>query len=123
MAKKELSFTTEKLSTVQARLDNAMAREVQLESEMVQEKRARLDERTSLTEKVTKLEKSLEAEKTKFTQSTLELENTREDMKTQQLINMEMMDYERAVNELKNQVEIKTNEAQAAIQGTSFRKL
>ena len=44
MAKKELSFITEKLSTIQARLDNAMAREVQLESEMVQEKRARLDE-------------------------------------------------------------------------------
>ena len=32
-------------------------------------------------------------------------------------MNMEMMDYERAVNELKNQVEIKTNEANAAVQG------
>ena len=66
---------------------------------------------------MTKLEKQLEHEKTRFTQSTLELENTRESMKTQQLMNMEMMDYERAVNELKSQVELKTNEADAAKQG------
>ena len=70
---------------------------------------------------MTKLEKQLEAEKTRFTQSTLELENTRESMKTQQLMNMEMMDYERAVNELKNQVEIKTNEANAALQGNAWK--
>ena len=38
------NLITEKLSTIKARLDNAMARKVQLESEMVQEKRARLDE-------------------------------------------------------------------------------
>ena len=38
-------------------------------------------------------------------------------MKTQQLMNMEMLDYERAVKELKNQVELKTNEADSAIQG------
>ena len=73
--------------------------------------------KSSLTEKVTKLEKQLEHEKTRFTQSALELENTRESMKTQQLMNMEMMDYERAVNELKSQVELKTNEADAAKQG------
>ena len=36
-------------------------------------------------------------------------------------MNMEMMDYERAVNELKNQVEIKTNEANAALQGKSMK--
>ena len=46
MAKSELGFITEKLSTISSRLDNAMAREVQLESEVVQEKRARLDERS-----------------------------------------------------------------------------
>ena len=38
------NLITEKLSTIKARLDNAMARKVQLESELVQEKRARLDE-------------------------------------------------------------------------------
>ena len=46
MAKSELGFITEKLSTISSRLDNAMAREVQLESEVAQEKRARLDERS-----------------------------------------------------------------------------
>ena len=37
-------------------------------------------------------------------------------MKNQQLINMEMADYERAVKELKNQIEMKTNESNSAIQ-------
>jgi len=46
----------------------------------------------------------------------IELEDTRESMKNQQLINMEMADYERAVKELKNQIEIKTNESNSAIQ-------
>ena len=60
---------TEKVSEVQQRLDDSMAREVQIESEMIQEKRARLDEKNSATEKLTKLEKQLEHEKTRFTQS------------------------------------------------------
>ena len=57
------------MSEVQQRLDDSMAREVQIESEMIQEKRARLDEKNSATEKLTKLEKQLEHEKTRFTQS------------------------------------------------------
>ena len=43
-----------------------MGREVQLESEMVQEKRARSDEKSSIQEKLTKAEKQLEQEKTKL---------------------------------------------------------
>ena len=94
-----------------------MGREVQLESEMVQEKRARLDEKNSMVEKLTKAEKQLEQEKTKAMQSSREMEDIKESMKTQQLINMEMKDYERAVNELKNQLELKTNESNSAVQG------
>jgi len=96
-----------------------MGREVQLESEMVQEKRARLDEKNSMVEKLTKAEKQLEQEKTKAMQSSREMEDIKESMKTQQLINMEMKDYERAVNELKNQLELKTNESNSAVQGKS----
>ena len=99
------------------RLDESMGREVQLESEMVQEKRARLDEKNSMVEKLTKAEKQLEQEKTKAMQSSREMEDIKESMKTQQLINMEMKDYERAVNELKNQLELKTNESNSAVQG------
>ena len=102
------------------RLDESMGREVQLESEMVQEKRARLDEKNSMVEKLTKAEKQLEQEKTKAMQSSREMEDIKESMKTQQLINMEMKDYERAVNELKNQLELKTNELNSAVQGKNF---
>lgn len=70
-----------------------------------------------MTEKLTKAEKFLEQEKTRRTQSAKELEDTRENFKTQQLINMEMKDYERAVMELKNQVESATQEADAAKRG------
>ena len=52
-------------------------------------------------------------------QSSREMEDIKESMKTQQLINMEMKDYERAVNELKNQLELKTNESNSAVQGKS----
>ena len=84
---------------------------------MMQEKKARLEEKNSLLEKLTKAEKSFEQEKTRRAQSARELEDTKENFKTQQLINMEMKDYERAVNELKNQVEMATNEAEAAKRG------
>ena len=57
------------MSELQHRLDDSMAREVQIESEMAQEKRARLEEKNSINEKLIKVEKQLEHEKTKFTQS------------------------------------------------------
>ena len=60
---------------------------------------------------------------TKAMQSSREMEDIKESMKTQQLINMEMKDYERAVNELKNQLEIKTNESNSAVQGSSHYTL
>ena len=46
-----------------------------------------------------------------------ELEDTKEDFKTQRLINMEMKDYERSVNELKKLVESAQEEAEATKKG------
>ena len=46
-----------------------------------------------------------------------ELEDTKEDFKTQRLINMEMKDYERSVNELKKTVESAQEEAESYKKG------
>jgi hypothetical protein len=59
----------------------------------------------------------LEQERTRRAQSTKELEDTKENFKTQQLINMEMKDYERAVTELKHQIEIASSDAETAKKG------
>jgi len=70
LAKLTVDRLMEKMTEVQRRFDDSMAREVQIESEMIQEKRARLEEKNTINEKLTKMEKQLEHEKTKLTQST-----------------------------------------------------
>ena len=50
-----------------------------------------------------------------------ELEDTKEDFKTQRLINMEMKDYERSVNELKKTVESAQEEAESYKKGKNIR--
>jgi len=110
---RELERLTLKLKEKEARLDECLEREVQLDAQLVQEKRARQEEKNILVEKFTKAEKACEIEKTKRAQSAKELEDTKEDFKTQRLINMEMKDYERSVNELKKTVESAQEEAES----------
>lgn len=110
---RELERLTQKLKEKEARLDEALEREVQLDAQIVQEKRARHEEKNILVERLTKAEKACEIEKTKRALSAKELEDTKEDFKTQRLINMEMKDYERSVNELKKAVESATEEAES----------
>jgi len=110
---RELERLTQKLKEKEARLDEALEREVQLDAQIVQEKRARQEEKNILVERLTKAEKACEIEKTKRALSAKELEDTKEDFKTQRLINMEMKDYERSVNELKKTVESAKEEAES----------
>ena len=70
---KTINRLSEKMSELQHRLDDSMAREVQIESEMAQEKRARLEEKNSINEKLIKVEiftayQTLEFTKTKILQ-------------------------------------------------------